>query len=114
MENPDFREKRHFPRFVVSIPLNYFDKASSEMSQAQTYDISVEGLSVVTDKKIAVDTPLDIFLEMVDNREKIYRRGKVVWSNTLDDEEYKMGIKIEEPHLKPIPLVLRIIVAQRN
>jgi len=114
MENPSFVEKRAFSRFNIAIPLVYSEANSAETILAQTYDIDTEGLSIITDKQLPCGASLDICLRMVDNDEQIYRKGKVIWSDMLDSGKYRIGIKLEEPKLKPIPLVLRTIIARKK
>ncbi len=109
MDNADFIEKRAFPRFPVSIPVDYSDLTSHKTAQGYTQDISAQGLGLVTQDKLSVGTSLDICLRIADNGEEIRRRGTVVWSNMLEPEKYRAGIKLEEPKLKPIPLVLRTV-----
>jgi hypothetical protein len=57
---------------------------------------------------------MDLSLQMPDNGERIIRKAQVVWSSTMGLNSYRIGIKIEEPNLKPIPLVLRTINFQRK
>lgn len=109
-----FTERRVFPRFPVKIPLGFCEPGSTEQINTQTHDISAQGLCIVTGKEITDGTFLDIYLQMPDTGEKIYRRGKVVWSSAINHATYKLGIKLEDPPLKPIPLVLRAIKAQRE
>jgi len=114
MENSAFIEKRAFHRFPVNIPLNYFLSDSERMVRAQTYDISEQGLGVVTNEELPVGYCVDIRLQMIDNGEQIYRRGRVVWTKTINFNKYRAGIKLEQPGLKPIQIVLRTIKALRD
>jgi len=114
MENLAFTEKRTYPRFNVSIPLSCFDLNSDKKINAQSHDISTEGLGIIVVKPIPVGAELDICIHMLDNGEKIYRKGKVVWSNEIDSGSYRIGIRLEEQKLDPVPLVLRTIMAQKD
>ena len=114
MQNAAYAEKRIFPRFPVNIPLFFLQLASSNIYTAVTHDISTQGLCLVVDRQVLLGTELDIHLQMKDNNEKISLKGKVVWSDMVDIGKYKIGIQLEETKLKPIPLVLRTIMAQRK
>jgi hypothetical protein len=114
MQNFSFLEKRLFPRFAVSIPLSYFNPSLDKTMRTQTRDISAEGLCILTDRVLAPATSLDIFLQMIDDGKKIYRKGKVVWVNVSDSDKYRIGIKLEPPKLDSIALVLRTIIAQKE
>jgi len=114
MENSEFIEKRAFPRFPVNIQLRYLDAGLDKIIRTQTFDISAQGLCMIADKELPPGFSLDIFLQMIDDGEKIYRKGKVVWANVIGSEKYRVGIKLEEPRLEPIPLVLRTIMSQKG
>jgi len=51
---------------------------------------------------------------VADNGEEILRKGKVVWSRMVNSIKYRIGIKLEEPNLKPIPIILRTIGNKRK
>ena len=114
MDSAFFSEKRAYSRFPVSIPLSYSDSNSSDTIHIQTHDISAEGLSTLIDKELPVGSYLDICLQMPDNQEKIYRKGKVIWLKAIDAKAYRIGVKLESPPLKTVILVLRVIKARRK
>lgn len=114
MENLPFTEKRIFPRFTITIPLTFFVQKSDKSFTAQTHDISTQGVCIVANEELPSGLDLDMRIQMMDNNEKICLKGKVIWSCMIDSGKYKIGVKLEEPKLKPIPLVLRTIMAQRK
>jgi Tfp pilus assembly protein PilZ len=115
MQNsPFYAERRTFPRFPVGIALTYFEPYFEKRFQAQTKNISAGGLCFETDKILRSSAFLDIFIQMPDNNEQIHTKGKVVWSTVTESGRYRVGIKVEEPKIKPIPIVLRMISYQRN
>jgi hypothetical protein len=81
---PFFVERRSFMRFPVKIPASYLEPDANNMINTQTYDISAQGLCLLADRQLPPGTFLDICLRMADNGEQIYRKGEVVWSNTVD------------------------------
>jgi hypothetical protein len=109
MENLGFKERRVFARFPVKILLRYFNLNSLGEAHAQTQDISAKGICLVTREALAEDTPLDIWLQMPDNGEQIYIKGKVVWSNMIEPDKYRVGVNLENTELNPISLALKAI-----
>jgi len=114
MQEVPFTEKRTFPRFTVTIPLTFLQQESNKPVSGQTHDISSQGVCMLSEQKLSSSSDLDIHIHMIDNNEKICLKGKVVWSCMAGDGKYRIGIKLEESKLKPIPLVLRTIMAQRK
>ncbi len=114
MENQSFEEKRAFPRFPVAISLTYLDPNSNKILESETHDISAQGLGITTDEELPSGIYIDINLNMPDNGEKISHKGRVIWSKKIYPLKYRAGVKLEEPKIKPIPLVLRIINHKRN
>ena len=114
MQNTPFIEKRIFPRFKISIPLSFLDLKSDKLLTQQTHDISTQGLCIVANQEFPLGANLDMRIQMIDNNEKIYVKGNVVWYRMIDSGKYRIGIKLEDSKLKPIPLVLRTIMAKRE
>lgn len=109
MSEPEFKERRKFPRFPIAIALIYCILDSSKSNKAQTQDISVCGIGLITNEELLPNTPLDIYLNMPDNGEKIHVKGEVVWPSRKVLDNYRLGIRLKDSTLKPIPIVLRII-----
>lgn len=107
-------ERRLFTRFTIGIPTTYLESGPNTENPSKTYDISIEGMCLLTNKGLPPGTRLNIDLKMVDTGETINVRGHSVWSSMLEPGKYRIGIKLEETKLKPIPIVLRTIKAQRK
>jgi len=114
MEKPSFKEKRAFTRFPIRISLNYFDSNSNKTLESETHDISAQGLGIITDEELPSGTYLQIILKMPDNGEQVSRKGKVIWSKNIYPPKYRAGVQLEEPKIKPISLILRIVTYQRK
>ena len=123
----DFQEKRAHMRFPARMPINYTlacgpinyalacgPTAIDDKSNAKTNDISAEGLGLLTDEELVPGESIQICMQMVDNNEKILVRGKVVWSTMIEPGTYRVGLKLEDSVLNPIPLALRIIKIHRK
>jgi hypothetical protein len=109
MENSGIKEKRASARFPVKILLRYLNLNLLGEAHAQTQDISAKGLCLLTKEALAADTPLDIWLQMPDNGEQIYIKGRVVWFNMIEPGKYRVGVNLENTELNPILLALKAI-----
>lgn len=120
MENLGFKERRTFARFPVKILLRYFNlNLPSHLTNGcggllgeahtQTQDIGAKGICLLTREELTADTPLDIWLQMPDNGEQVYIKGKVVWSNMIEPDKYRVGVNLENTELNPILLALKTI-----
>lgn len=114
MQNSGIKERRTFARFILPIPVSYNDPVLNKKINVKTHDISSNGIGLITDRAMTPGMHLDICLEMIDNGEKVYTQGKLIWSCMLEPGKYRAGFKIDDPKLRPIPLVLRTIKAKRK
>ena len=113
MANTTFNEKRACPRFPVSIPITIQDSSRNQKISAHTCDISTKGLCLLVDMAIPEGIHLDLSLQMLDDKNDITKKGKVVWSSKLESGKYRIGISLEDQKLEAIPIVLRTIMSRR-
>ncbi len=109
MEELGFKERRLCARFSVKLLLRYFNLDLPGEAVAQTHDVSAKGICLLTKEALPADAPLDIWLQMPDNGEQIYVKGKVVWSNLIAPNKYRVGVNLENTELNPILLALKAI-----
>jgi|GEM_PF-1140262 len=105
------KEKRAELRFPVMMPLAFLELNSTEAGNGQTLDISRGGLCLATDREIPLGAQIQVILKMIDSNDVICENGTVVWSTRNSDDSLRIGIKLKEPKLKPVPLILRTIMA---
>jgi hypothetical protein len=105
------KEKRVELRFPVAIYSSCFEFGSADTVNGETHDISRGGVCLITGTEIPLGTQIEVILKMIDNDETVLKKGIVVWSAMYGDDAHRIGIKLQEPKLKPIPLVLRTIMA---
>lgn len=108
-----FTEKRLYPRFEISLPAGYLDPSLNQIIDAKTFDISSNGISLLTNRFFEPGTTLNVFLQMLDDGKKIFRKGTVIWWNLLENGKFRLGVKVEEEKIEAIPIVLRTIMAKR-
>jgi len=104
-----FSEKRAYQRFPIRIPTTYYDPNLNREIQAHTCDISVEGICIVTECTLSPGNYLDISLKIVDEGRKLLHKAMVVWVSMTKGDIYKVGIRLEEDKLDPIPIALKCL-----
>jgi len=109
MTEDNYSEKRKVARFSISIPLQYAKFGVNKFVSSCTFDISANGLSLITSEELAPNAPLSICLKMPDNNQEIPLEVKVVWSKSVSPGQYMYGLRLINSALKPIELVLRTI-----
>lgn len=112
MTEDNYSEKRKFSRFSVSIPLQYVKLGINKLVDSCTFDISANGLSLITSEEFSVSAPLNIFLKMPDNNQEIPLEAEVVWSKPVGPAQYLYGLRLKNTAIKPIALVLRTILSR--
>lgn len=106
MENLDFEDRRIFFRFPASLPLRYINLNLKTKGQAQTCNISANGIGLVTDEQLLPHTPLDIRLDIPDNGHPLHTKGEVVWAKKIESNKYIIGISLQKVELMGISRVL--------
>ena len=107
MEREEFRDKRFFERIPADVSVRFHDRYSNAWGLAKTQDLSAQGVGLVTDKKILLNSPLEIWLPMIERGESFYTRGDVVWSQPLGENQYRVGINLREPEFSGISEVIK-------
>jgi hypothetical protein len=114
MQDSPIINRRAYPRFRIALSTCCSEADSNPIIEAQTHDISTEGISIIADKQLSPGTWLDIYIKIIDNGEEIHKKGIVVWSSKNDSGRYRIGVKIEGEKLNPIPIVLRTVKAKNK
>ena len=101
-------DRRIFERISMSFPVRFLDPTSGQEGEAQTLDISANGLGFVTKGALSVRTPLEMWLDIPDNRAPLYTRGEVVWAQPLSGStQQKVGVQLEKAELMGLGRTLR-------
>lgn len=100
-------DKRRVPRFQINLPIRNGNPDDQRFSR--TFDISATGVGLISDHELPLGEPLQLCLFMPDNNEEIRLQGKAVWISMSGSSRFRIGVSLDEPRLKPIPLVLRSI-----
>jgi hypothetical protein len=109
MQQLSLPEKKMYTRFELNLPLIGLDLKNRKEMRCSTYEISAGAIGAFSAQELSAGTDLEIWLCMPDNAEEIHTRGKVVRSEKITPEKYKIEIELDNADLKPMPLVLRIV-----
>lgn len=103
------QDKRIFERFQVRFPLRFLDLKENRESEAEVFDISAKGVGMLTRQQLQPNSTLEMWLQIPDNREPLYTRGRVVWSRPQGTNEYRTGINLERADMMGLSRVLRVM-----
>jgi len=98
-------ERRVFTRINARVPVRFLDLSSGREGQAETLNISGNGLGLVTNDDLSTLTPLVIWLNIPDEYEPLCVRGRVAWSEPLSG---RVGVHLENAGLLGLGRVLRL------
>ena len=100
-------DRRIFERIGTKLPVRFLDPSSGREGKADTMDISANGLGLVTNERLSVMTPLEMWLGIPDQHEPLYTRGQVVWAEPLPgSDEHRVGVRLEKAELMGLARVL--------
>lgn len=112
MVKNEFQERRKYRRFVITIPSTYFKFELNQNNDSQTQDLSCTGIGLLTDEDLPIKSRLDIWIKPPDNDKHILTQGQVVWTHKMEFQKYRVGILLDTPGIKPLPIILRTIQAR--
>jgi len=92
-------ERRMFARLRIKLPLKFSEEGKEEKEEAQTVDISANGIGFISKKRLLPETNLEIQLRWEES-EPLHLKGRVIWSKELENNQgYRTGVNLEEVNL---------------
>ena len=80
--------------------MRFLDAASGREGKADTTDISANGIGLITEENVPVNTPLEMWLDISDEHDPLYARGEVVWVRPFTSSgKQRMGIQLDKAQL---------------
>jgi hypothetical protein len=93
-------DRRVFERMQVSFPLKFLEATASEESAGETFDISANGIGLTSREKLAVNSRLELWLQIPEQAEPFYTRAEVVWAGRNNENGMcNAGIRLEKAEL---------------
>jgi len=107
MQETKILDRRIFERIPVKLPLRFLNLTPNKQGLAQTHDISGEGIGIEVDEKLLPHTYLEMQLQIPHSDVPIYTKGRVVWSENVQSNHYRVGISLEEVKLMKMWSIIR-------
>jgi len=102
-------ERRQNQRYEVAIPLQEFEVRTHRRIDASTHDISSTGFGLISREPLPVGDSLEVTVSSQDPGRNSFVRGTVIWSHQIGASSYRVGVRLEDRVLQPLPLVLRFL-----
>ena len=109
MQNTEFEDRRITQRIPTNFPLRFLTAHSNKEGLAQIQDVSANGIGLLTEEELQRYTTLEMQLQIPDKDELLYIRGEVVWSDMIEANKYRIGIKLEKMDLVDLMELLRVL-----
>jgi hypothetical protein len=101
-------DRRLFERFNVNFPVKFVVLDSNKEGTGRIIDISASGGGlIVTAEQLHPPAALEMWLQIPDNKEPFYTTAKVVWSNMIESETYRVGVQFDQLDLLGLSRVLK-------
>jgi hypothetical protein len=65
-------------------------------------------MGFITDTPLNREANLELWLYISDNQEPVYAKGRVVWTNMIVPNTYRVGVRLDKVDFINISRVLRI------
>lgn len=105
-------DRRTFARMPAGLFVRYCPQFSLRHKTAQACDISAQGVGIVSSESIPVGRKVDIWIKMPTNNKEVPAKAKVAWFKRGRDNQFRIGLDLQEPNLMGIAIVMRIMHIQ--
>ncbi|MFA5349750.1 MAG: PilZ domain-containing protein [Candidatus Omnitrophota bacterium] len=104
----NMEDRRIFQRFNYRLGARLLNLNNGNEMAAETSDVSAKGFGLVLKQEVAVNTPLEAWLQIPDTGEPLYARGIAAWSKRDSDNQYRIGMDLERADLMGLSRILRV------
>lgn len=112
--NERSEDRRVFARFHVEFPVKILEPGGSREGSGWAVDVGARGIGFLTNQSLALKQPVDMWLEIPDDHDPLYARGKVAWSEPLGGAEYRVGVNFDRVDFMGLGRTLRAKLAARE
>ena len=99
MTEAEVANKRAFRRIPTELPLRFLNLKENKWRMTKTCDVSAQGIGLINAEELTPQTTLETWLSLPEVAEPLYSRGRVVWSEQLAPDKYRIGINLEKADL---------------
>ncbi len=107
MQDGFVEDRRSFMRLARFLHLKIVNRDTNTEAQAQTHDISANGIGFITDMQLKTDANLELWIYGQDASEPLYMTGKVVWTKMVAPNSYRAGVCLDKIDFAGISRILR-------
>lgn len=102
-------EQRMFSRFRVNFPTRFRNLNMGKRGEGLCVDIGAGGVGIESSLAIDPKTPVEMWIDVADGFEPINLKGRAVWSQKDETENYRTGIVFDCPRLIAFSRVLKML-----
>lgn len=89
-------DRRVFERIDTRLPLRFLNPENGQEGEAETLDISANGIGFVTNAEVAATAPLEMWLSIPDQHDPFYTRGEVAWADVSPvTGQRRVGVRLD-------------------
>jgi len=103
-----FEDRRSFLRIARTLDVKIINLNTNTEGKAKTSDISATGIGFVTDTPLNTEANLELWLYIPDSQEPVYAKGRVVWTNMVAPNTYRVGVSLDKVDFIDLSRVLRM------
>jgi hypothetical protein len=101
-------DRRNFLRFARILDIKIINIETNREAKAKTHDISANGIGFLTDIPLEQDASLELWLYIPDSDEPVYTTGRVIWTNMVAPNVYRVGVSLDKIDFAGISRILRV------
>jgi hypothetical protein len=105
-------DRRARTRFPLALSVRCFEQESRTEILSRTFDISAQGIGLLINEAVPLNSPVTITITMPDTGEELHVKGKFIWQKPVDNYRYRTGVELTGSRLKPVPIALRTLQAR--
>ena len=91
--------RRAFRRIPTELPLRFFHPQENKWRLVKSCDISAQGIGLINSEELPLESTLETWISVPEVADPLYSRGRVVWSEYLAPNSYRVGLRLEKPDL---------------
>jgi len=99
-------DNRVFARINTRLPVRFLNPVDGSEGVGETVDISANGVGFITNQELSNKTPLEMWLNIPDQHEPLYTRGRVMWTGESDIGQNRIGVRLDKAELMGLARVL--------
>ena len=102
------KERRLFQRIKVDLPARINDVATGRLIRVKTYDISAQGVGILSEERLDKATPVKISVSVPHiKRRPLTTYGRVIWVKPETRFSWRIGLSLEKPEFAGLSSLLR-------